>query len=87
MGLQSVINGWLPLSRFPGRVPGEQARDFDQRGGGRTARFRGFCVRLSHFDPAPSPSGGEGRNGQIESIFFGRAKPLGYGSAMPLKSS
>jgi hypothetical protein len=38
------------LAPFAGRLSGKKTRDFDQYGGGRTDRFRGFCARLSHFD-------------------------------------
>jgi len=87
MRWRGIVDIWLSHPPFVGSLSAKQARDFDQRREGWTARFRGFWLKLPHFDPAPSPWGGEGRNGQIESSFVGGVKGLGYGSARHLASS
>lgn len=53
MGMEwhRVMDVWLPRAPFAGRLAGKQAREFEERGGCRTDRFRGFCERLRHFDP------------------------------------
>jgi hypothetical protein len=48
VGLQSIVDVWLPLGPFPGRLPGKQARDFDQCGGGRAVHICLIWTNRNH---------------------------------------